>query len=116
MIASRNELLCPCACAALSSIRLVASSAITSTQAPASSQYTLNHAGSPGLAGSTNALKTQLPASTPTMNRPSMVLVSRECAVRSAVSRPIEEYTPTLASANEKPTQANGSRVVRKLG
>jgi hypothetical protein len=76
----------------------------------------LNQTGLPGCAESTKPLKIQLPASTPTMNSPSMVLVSREWATRLPVSRPIEEYTQTLVIANDTPTQANSSRVVRKLG
>ena len=103
-------------CAADSSMRDPASRTIVTTHSAASTQYTSSHARSAGAAWLMKALNSQLPTSTPSMKVPSMVVVRRPCAARSAVSRPIEEYTPTLASANETPTQVNSASVVRKLG
>jgi hypothetical protein len=50
------------------------------------------------------------------MNRPSMVLVMRPCSALLLVSKPIEEYTATLASAKDMPMQVNSNSVVWKLG
>ncbi|MNW13659.1 hypothetical protein D3C71_2116680 [compost metagenome] len=47
------------------------------------------------------------------MNQPSMMLVRLACACLPSVSRPIEEYTETLVSANDTPVAMNRTLVIQ---